>query len=88
MPEPVIVLDTDQAEDLHELLDHAQTIAQWLLHADDQVLDDLAQTAYPAHFHPRSAAFWLIEDLVHTHCRLDKALHPDPEEDTRAEPRR
>ena len=77
MPEPGIILNHDQAEDLHELLDHAETLAQWLLHATDEILDDLAKTAYPAHFHPASAVFWLIEDLVHTRYRLDKALHPD-----------
>lgn len=78
MPEPSIVLNPDQAEDLHELLDHAETIAQWLLHAAGEIPGDLAQTAYPTHFHPRSAVFWLIEDLVHTQYRLHKTLHPDP----------
>jgi hypothetical protein len=70
MPEPGIVLNSDQIGDLHELLDHAETIAQWLLHATDEIIDDLAQTAYAAHFHPRSAVFWLVEDLVHTQYRL------------------
>ncbi len=78
MPEHATGLDADQAEDLHELLDHAETIAQWLLHAADEIVDDLAQTAYPAHFHPRSAVFWLVEDLVHIRYRLHKALRPDP----------
>jgi len=77
MPEPGIVLNSDQIGDLHELLDHAETIAQWLLHATDEIIDDLAQTAYAAHFHPRSAVFWLVEDLVHTQYRLHRALHPD-----------
>ena len=47
----------------------------------------------PAHFHPRSAVFWLIEDLARTRYRLHKTLHPDarsddqdPGEDTRAKP--
>ena len=74
MPEAAIVLDPGQAEDLRELLDHAETLAQWLLHAADDILDDLAQTAYPAHFHPRSAVFWLIEGLAHTRYRLHKTL--------------
>lgn len=75
MPEPGITLDADQAEDLCELLHHTQTITQWLLHATDEIINDLAQTAYPAHFHPRSAAFWLIEDLTHTRHRLHQTLH-------------
>jgi hypothetical protein len=93
MPEPGIVLNSDQIGDLHELLDHAETIAQWLLHATDEIIDDLAQTAYAAHFHPRSAVFWLVEDLVHTQYRLHRALHPDTSshdqdlgQDTHAEP--
>ena len=78
MPEPAVVLDPGQAEDLHQFLDHADTVAQWLLHAADEILDDLAQTAYPAHFQPRSAVFWLIEDLVHIRYRLSRTLRPDP----------
>ena len=74
MPEPATVLGSSQAEDLHQLLDHAETLAQWLLHADDKILDDLAQAAYPAHFQPRSAVFWLIENLVHIPYRLHKTL--------------
>jgi hypothetical protein len=74
MPEPGIVLDPGQAEDLHELLDHAETLAQWLLHAADDIPGDLAQTAYPAHFQPRSAVFWLIENLAHAQYRLRKTL--------------
>ena len=93
MPEPGIVLNSDQIGDLHELLDHAETIAQWLLHATDEIIDDLAHTAYAAHFHPRSAVFWLVEDLACTQYRLHRALHPDtgshdqdPGQDTHAEP--
>ena len=69
MPEPAIALDHGQGEDLRELIEHAETIAQWL-HTADDILDDLAQTAYPAHFQPRSAVFWLIENLAHTRYRL------------------
>ena len=71
MPEPAIALDHGQGEDLRELIEHAETIAQWL-HTADDILDDLAQTAYPAHFQPRSAVFWLIENLAHTRYRLTK----------------
>src|ERR1700733_2349415 len=77
IPEPGLTLDPGQAEDLCELLDHVETITQWLLHAADEVLNDLAQTAYPAHFQPRSAAYWLLEGLIHTRCRLHKTLHHD-----------
>ena len=72
-----IYLDQDQADDLCELLGHVHTAAWWLLFASDQITGDLAQAAYPAHFHPRSAAFWLTEDLIHIGDRLHKAIHPD-----------
>jgi len=74
MPEPAVVLDPGQAEDLPELLDHAGTPAQWLLHAADDIPGDLAQTAYPARFQPRSAVFWLTEGLARTRYRLHKTL--------------
>lgn len=47
-----IYLSPDQADDLCELLDHVHTVAWWLLFARDEITDDLAQAAYPAHFHP------------------------------------
>jgi hypothetical protein len=72
-----IYLDQDQAGDLCELPGHVHTAAWWLLFASDQITGDLAQAAYPAHFHPRSAVFWLTEDLIHIGGRLHKAIHPD-----------
>jgi hypothetical protein len=72
-----IYLDQDQAGDLCELPGHVHTVAWWLLFASDQITGDLAQAAYPAHFHPRSAVFWLTEDLIHIGGRLHKAIHPD-----------
>jgi adenylate cyclase len=80
MPEPGIALDPRQAKDLHELLDHAETLAQWLLHAADDILDDLAQTAYPAHFQPRSAVFDLATGLftdVQNFTGITEAADPD-----------
>ena len=76
-----IYLSPDQADDLCELLDHVHTVAWWLLFARDEITDDLAQAAYPAHFHPRSAVFWLTEDLIHAGDRLHKAIHPDGNND-------
>ena len=76
-----IYLSPDQADDLCELLGHVHTIAWWLLFASDEITDDLAQAAYPAHFHPRSAVFWLTEDLIHAGDRLHKAIHPDDNND-------
>ena len=60
-----------------ELLGHIHTVAWWLLFASDQITGDLAQAAYPAHFHPPSAVFWLTEDLIHIGDRLHQAIHPD-----------
>jgi hypothetical protein len=74
MPAETITLTQDQAEDLRELLSHAEIPEDWLLHASDDILDELARFAYYGHFHPYSAAWWLIEDLGHLRCRLRKTL--------------
>lgn len=74
MPAETITLTHDQAEDLRELLSFAQILEDWLLHAPDGILDELAGFAYHEHFHPYSAAWWLIEDLGHLACRLRKTL--------------
>ena len=52
------------------------TLAWWLLFASDEITGDLAQAAYPAHFHPRSAVLWLTEDLIHIGYWLHQAIHP------------
>jgi hypothetical protein len=69
-----ITLSHDQTEDLRELLSYAQILEDWLLHAPDDILHELARFAYHEHFHPHSAAWWLIEDLGHLRCRLRKTL--------------
>ena len=74
MPAETITLTQDQAEDLRELLSYAEILEDWLLHAPDDILDELARFAYHGHFHPYSAAWWLIEDLGHLRCRLRKTL--------------
>ena len=70
MPAVTITLNQGQAEDLRELLSYAQILEDWLLHAPDDILHELARFAYHEHFHPYSAAWWLIEDLGHLGCRL------------------
>jgi len=74
MPAERITLSHDQTEDLRELLSYAQILEDWLLHAPDDILHELARFAYHEHFHPHSAAWWLIEDLGHLRCRLRKTL--------------
>jgi len=74
MPAETITLTQDQAEDLRELLSYAEILEDWLLHAPSDILNELARFAYHEHFHPYSAAWWLIEDLGHLRCRLRKTL--------------
>ena len=45
MPEPAIVLDQDQADDLRELIALAAILQEWLDYASDSILDDLASFA-------------------------------------------
>jgi hypothetical protein len=73
MPEPAIVLDQDQAEDLRELIALTAILQEWLEYAGDGILDDLASFAYRDTFHPRSYAHWLTEDLAALSGRLRKA---------------
>jgi hypothetical protein len=74
MPTQTITLTPDQADDLRELLSYAEVLEDWLLHAPDDILSELARFAYHDHFHPNSAAWWLIEDLGHLRGRLRKTL--------------
>ena len=83
MPAETITLTHDQAEDLRELVSYAQILEDWLLHAPSDILDELARFAYHDHFHPYSAAWWLIEDLGHLSCRLRKTLHGHQQEQDR-----
>jgi hypothetical protein len=75
MPQPVIVLDEDQADDLRELTALTAIVQQWLEHAADHILNDLAGFAYPHTFHPRSYAHWLAEDLASITTRLQQATN-------------
>ncbi len=74
MPDPAIVLDQDQTEDLRELIALTAILQEWLEHADDGILDDLASFAYRDTFHPRSYAHWLAEDLAALSSRLRKTV--------------
>lgn len=79
MPAETTTLTEDQTEDLRELLGYVATLEDWLLHAPDETRSELADFAYHGHFHPCSAAWWLIEDIGRLGTRLRKALpghHP------------
>src|SRR6266536_2968975 len=72
---PAIVLDQDQADDLRELIDLAAMLHEWLLTADDRILDDLAVFAYRDTIHPRSYVDWLTEDIADISARLPAATN-------------
>jgi hypothetical protein len=76
MPEPGIILDPDQAEELRELITLTGIVQEWLHYAGDIILDNLADFAYHDTFHPRSYAAWLIQDLGCLSARLRKAAAP------------
>ena len=80
MPEPAIVLNLDQADDLRELIDITAILQEWLQYADDGILDDLASFAYRDTIHPRSYVDWLTEDLASISARLRAAtrIHTQP----------
>jgi hypothetical protein len=73
MPEPDLILDPDQADDLRELIDLTAILQEWLQYADDGILDDLASFAYRDTLHPRSYVDWLTEDLASISARLRAA---------------
>ncbi len=73
MPEPDLILDPDQADDLRELIDLTAILQQWLQYADDSILDDLASFAYRDTNHPRSYVDWLTDDLAAISARLRTA---------------
>jgi hypothetical protein len=75
MPEPALILDQDQADDLRELIDLTVIVQQWPDQAADHILNDLAGFAYPHTFHPRSYALWLTEDLASISTRLQQATN-------------
>jgi hypothetical protein len=76
MPEPGIILDPDQAEELRELITLTGIVQEWLHYAGDIILDSLADFAYHDTFRPRSYAAWLIQDLACLSGRLRKAAAP------------
>ena len=73
MPEPAIVLNLDQADDLRELIDITAILQEWLQYAADGILDDLASFANRDTLHPRSYVDWLTEDLASISARLRAA---------------
>ena len=68
MPAETITLTQDQAEDLRELLSYAEISRTGCCTPRGDILDELARFADDGHFHPYSAAWWLIEDLGHLRC--------------------
>ena len=76
MPEPGIILDPDQAEELRELITLTDIVQEWLHYAGDIILDGLADFAYHDTFHPRSYAAWLIQDLACLSGRLRTVAAP------------
>ena len=76
MPEPVIVLDSDQADGLRELIDLTAILQEWLQYAGDGIPGDLASFAYRDTIHPRSYVGWLTEDLASISARLRRRRFP------------
>lgn len=73
----------DDTTDLHLAV---SLVEDWLLHASDETLDELADFAYgPAH-HGHGQLRWIIDLLGETAARLRPAPQPAPAETTTTEP--
>jgi hypothetical protein len=68
----VTLLVADDASDLADLL---SVLEDWLLHADEDVLDALASFGFRACYRPRQAVRTLIDDLGHHGAGLRRQLH-------------
>ena len=74
-------LDNDLAADLHRAVSRVE---DWLLHASDETLDELADFAYGPTRHGHDQLRWIIDLLGETAARLRPA--PPPAAPTTADP--
>ena len=76
-----MILHPDQADELRRLLG---TVEDWLLHAGDETLDELADFAYGPTRHGHDQLRWIIDLLGETAARLRPT--PPPAAPTTADP--
>lgn len=67
-----VTLDPHDADDLAGLLG---LLEDWLLHASDEIRQDLALFGFRAHLNPDLEVDWLIEHLGH--ASVSCAANPD-----------
>jgi hypothetical protein len=60
--------------DADELASALSLLEDWLLHADEDVLDALARFGFRADYRPRLAVNWLVEDLARYGAELRRQL--------------
>jgi hypothetical protein len=60
--------------DASELASTLSLLEDWLLHADEDVLDALARFGFRAGYRPRQAVNWLVEELARHGAELRRQL--------------